>query len=292
MITLFGKRFFTNYIAGNIDTNSKDLAIGIDSTASSQTDTRLGFEFYRIPVEFGGTDIYSDSNGIRYFIIYRTFLPEDVAGVIKEVGIYPSKKLSQNNFDSKFISEFDDPFAWQDPDGFNPELSDTGVLIGEQSLKMQSGTGTENVYLCAVEETDYSGYTVNDTIRLSYYKNDNNLEKIKVRLYSSDVAYYEIEIIDNSGTGHKISNDIPISTLLAGANSESPNITKINKIGIVLVPKTGLKTYVNLDGLRINDEDAFDPTYGLISRSVLSTPLVKIVGRKVSIEYRMEVDFG
>jgi hypothetical protein len=157
---------------------------------------------------------------------------------------------------------------------------------------MQSGIGSENIYTSTIPETDFSGYSVNDTVKLSYYKNDNNLEKIKIRFYSSDLAYYEIEILDNVGTGNKISNDILISTLLAGANSNNPDFSKINKIGIVLVPKNGLQTVVGLDGLRINDEDSFDPTYGLISRKVLSTPLVKISGRSVDVEYRMEINFG
>lgn len=291
MITLFGKRFLTNFIAGNINSLSKDLVFGIDNTAATQTDTRLGFEFYRIPVEFGGTDIYSDENGIKYFVIYKTYIPEDVVGKIKEIGLYPSKRISQNNFDSKFISDFTNQFEWEDSDGFNPDLSETGALIGPDTLVMQSGTGTENTYTCTINETDFSGYSVNDTIKLSYYKQDNNLEKIKIRFYSSDVAFYELEIIDNSGTGNKISDDIFISSLLAGANSENPDISKINKIGITLVPKTGLKTYVNMDGLRINDEDSFDPSYGIIARTVLSTPLEKISGRRVSIEYRMELGF-
>ena len=32
VITKFGKRFLTNFIAGNINTTKKDIAIGIDST--------------------------------------------------------------------------------------------------------------------------------------------------------------------------------------------------------------------------------------------------------------------
>lgn len=291
MITLFGKRFLTNFLAGNVANSSKDMVFGIDTTAASQTDTRLGFEFYRTPVEFGGTDIYSDSNGIRYFVIYKAILPVDISGKIKEVGIYPSKKLSLINFDSKFISDFSDPFDWTDTNGFNPQVSSTGALIGDQVLNLQSGTGSENIYTSTIPETDYSGYSINDTIKLSYYKNDNNLQKIKIRFYSSDLAYYEVEILDNSGTGNKLSSDIFISTLLAGANSESPDFTKINKIGIVIVPKSGLQSVVGIDGLRINDEDSFDPVYGLISRKVLSSPLTKVSGRTVDVEYRMEINF-
>jgi hypothetical protein len=292
MITLFGKRFLTNFIAGNVSSSSKDIVFGIDSTAASQTDTRLGFEFYRTPVEFGGTDIYTDSNGIKYFVIYKAILPVDISGSIKEVGIYPSRKLSLINFDSKFISDFSDQFDWTDSNGFNPQVSTVGALIGNDVLNMQSGVGTENIYFSTIPETDYSGYSVNDTIKLSYYKNDNNLEKIKIRFYSSDTAYYEVEILDNAGTGNKLSSDISISTLLSGANSENPDFSKINKVGIVIVPKTGVQSTVGMDGLRINDEDSFDPVYGLISRKVLSTPLVKVSGRTVDVEYRMEINFG
>jgi hypothetical protein len=291
IITLYGKRFLTNFIAGNITDSEKDIAFGIDSTAATQLDTRLGFEFYRLPVEFGSTDIYSDENGIKYFVVYKTVLPVDVAGAIKEIGTYPSRRTSSNSFDSKFISDFSDAFAWKDSSLFNPEISTTGALVGEDVLNFVSGIGTEKEYTCTINETDFSGYSVNDSIRLSYYKNDNNLEKIKIRFYSSDIAYYEVEVIDNTGTGNKISDDILLSVLYAGANSENPDISKINKIGIVVVPKSGVQSTVGMDGLRINDEDSFDPTYGLISRSVLSTPLVKTIGRLVDVEYRMELSF-
>ena len=50
-------------------------------------------------------------------------------------------------------------------------------------------------------------------------------------------------------------------------------------------------TTVYLDAIRINDEDTFDPGYGLISRSVLSTPLIKKAGRPVDIEYKLQLDF-
>ena len=45
------------------------------------------------------------------------------------------------------------------------------------------------------------------------------------------------------------------------------------------------------DGLRINDEDAFRTDYGLISRSVLSTPIVKTLGKQMVIEYRIGINF-
>jgi hypothetical protein len=48
---------------------------------------------------------------------------------------------------------------------------------------------------------------------------------------------------------------------------------------------------VYFDGVRVNDEDTFDPTYGLISRSLLTTPLEKKSGRTVDIEYKILLGF-
>jgi hypothetical protein len=46
-----------------------------------------------------------------------------------------------------------------------------------------------------------------------------------------------------------------------------------------------------MDGIRINDEDTFDPSYGLVSRSALTTPLNKLAGRQVDVEYRLDLSF-
>ena len=53
MITKFGKRFLTNYLAGNVAFSAKELAFGIGNTTpdTNGNDTRLDFEFYRVPVK-------------------------------------------------------------------------------------------------------------------------------------------------------------------------------------------------------------------------------------------------
>jgi hypothetical protein len=81
-----------------------------------------------------------------------------------------------------------------------------------------------------------------------------------------------------------------MSTVFDGAVS-SPDKTEINKIGIIITPTSGQSTSVGMDGLRINDEDTFDPSFGLISRSILSTALSKSTGRAVDVEYKLDLDF-
>jgi len=291
VITKFGKRFLTNFIAGNIPTSKKDMAFGIDATAATANDTRLGFEFYRLPVLFGSTDIQTASSITTYSVVYKTTIPQDVVGQIYEVGLYPSTRSSINNFDSKFITDFDDVLDWEDPSQINPLTTTSNYRIGGNLLRMSANTSSSKEYKASIPTLDLSGYSEADSIKLAYYREDANLSTIKVRLYSEASKYYEATITPTAGTGYKITSDILFSTLLAGATSPAPDITNINQIGIVITAGAGGNTIVGLDGLRVNDEDTFDPLFGLISRSVLATPISKVAGRQVDVEYRLDLDF-
>jgi len=43
--------------------------------------------------------------------------------------------------------------------------------------------------------------------------------------------------------------------------------------------------------MRINDEDSFRTDYGMISRSVLTNPITKSLGKQMVIEYRIGLSF-
>ncbi len=72
-----------------------------------------------------------------------------------------------------------------------------------------------------------------------------------------------------------------------------PDFSNLTKLGIEITANSSGTTTVYFDGLRINDEDTFDPSYGLISRSVLSGGdiIYKTSGRQVDIEYKMQLGF-
>lgn len=290
VITKFGKRFFTNFIAGNINDLEKDIAFGIGSTTASENDTRLEFEFYRVPVTLGATDIQTVSNVTTYSVVYKTTIPQDVSGQIKEVGIYPSTRSSINNFDSKFLSDFYDSLDWKDESNNNPQYSTSGVKIGDNVLTMTSNSTSAREYTQNITPIDFSGYSVYDSIKIAFYRNDVNLSSVKVRFYSSNNGYYEITFSPSASIGYYLSSDVLMSTVFAGATS-NPDKTAINKIGIIITPTNGNSTSVGMDGLRINDEDTFDPAFGLISRSVLATALSKATGRAVDVEYKLDLDF-
>lgn len=308
MITKFGKRFLTSYLSGNNSLAGKELALGIGSTAANikGNDTRLEFEFYRLPVELSSFDVIQtgvDADGdpvFAYNVVYKSTIPQDISGVVSEIGLYPSGRSSFNNFDSKFITSFTNNFNWSDgssnPTSQSNTTDSSGIYtflskIGDTMVGISATSGSVKEYTNSLISYDLSGYSINDTIAIAYKKTDNNVSKIRIKFYSSSAAYYYVDFTPASGTGDKIQS-LSLNNLFSNytASPNLPDPSLITKIGVE-VTASGGDTLVYFDAIRINDEDTFDPGYGIISRSVLTTPLIKKPGRPVDIEYKLQLEF-
>ena len=90
MITKFGKRFLAGQLAGVNSFAGRDLALGIGSTPADANgnDTKLEFEFYRMPVLLSSFDVVQtgvDGNNnpiFEYHIFYSSTIPKDFSGVV------------------------------------------------------------------------------------------------------------------------------------------------------------------------------------------------------------------
>jgi hypothetical protein len=298
LITKFGKRFISSSLAGMPATQTKDLAFGIDSTAvqANGNDTRLGFEFYRVPVSFGSIDIQTDEFGAStYSVVYQATIPQDVSGIIKEIGLYPGVKSSANNYDSKFIADFENNLMWFKSDDSNPELVDlttSGIKprVGTYFSKVGVSASQSLEFTCSYSGLDLSGYTASDSLSFAYNQEDTNLDSIVFKFYSSDSSYYSATFTGAASVTepNKIAK-VLFSTLTA--NNAFADLSSIIKIGVTITAKSSGQAVVYLDALRIDDEDTFNANFGLISRSVLSSPIEKISGKPVDVEYRINLGF-
>jgi hypothetical protein len=95
-----------------------------------------------------------------------------------------------------------------------------------------------------------------------------------------------------STTPDKIQS-VNLSELFSNTSATPPDFTNITNIGVEVTANSSGTTSVYFDGIRINDEDTFDPTYGMISRSVLTggDVITKTSGRQVDIEYKLQLGF-
>ena len=304
MITKFGKRFLTNYLAGNADFGKKELAFGIGSTAANVdgNDTRLNFEFYRVPVTIGSIDITNtgteQSPVYVYKAVYQATIPQDVAGVVSEIALYPASRTSRNNFDSNLITQFENNLLWTDSDGFNPQLQlNTDQLvskIGENMVYVQVPASSVKEYTTPLASLDLSGYSVNDSIAIAYKKADNNVSKIRLKFYSSDTQFCFVDFTPEAlgSTPDKLQSTT-LNNLFSNTSATPPDFKNIIKLGLEVTANSSGVTTVYFDGIRINDEDTFDPNYGMISRSVLTggNIITKTSGRQVDVEYKLQLGF-
>jgi hypothetical protein len=302
MITRFGKRFLTNYLAGNADFGQKELAFGIGSSAASEDNTRLNFEFYRVPVTIGSIDITNtgtnESPVYVYKAVYQATIPQDVAGVVSEIALYPASRTSRNNFDSNFLTQFDNNLLWTDSNNGNPQLQlNTSQLvskIGENMVYVQTPASTAKEYTTPLGSLDLSGYSVNDSIAIAYKKADNNVSRIRLKFYSSTTKYCFVDFTPEAmgATPDKIQSTT-LNNLFSNTSATAPDFKNIIKIGVEVTANSSGTTTVYFDGIRINDEDTFDANYGMISRSVLTggNIVTKTSGRQVDIEYKLQLGF-
>jgi hypothetical protein len=300
MITKFGKRFLADFIAGNSNFTYKELSFGIATETqlpASDTNTRLGFEIYKLPVSLSSINIEDDGvGGFNYYTIFKTTIPQDISGVISEIGLYPGFRKSINFYDSKFITAFDNNTLWVDSNGDSPALQSNSIdgttfvsKIGENMIRFNVNQSSSKEYKNSIALLDLSGYSVNDSLTLAYKKADNNTSKIRIKFYSSSSAYYYADFTP-SGTNEDKIQSVSMSDVFNNIVG-SPDLTNITGIGVEVTAGSGGNTVVYFDGLRVNDEDTFDPQYGLIARHILTTPLKKPSGRPVDVEYKLQLEF-
>jgi hypothetical protein len=81
--------------------------------------------------------------------------------------------------------------------------------------------------------------------------------------------------------------------LFSNTSTTPPDFNNIINLGVEVTATSGGTTSVYFDGIRINDEDTFDPSYGMISRSVLTGGdiITKPSGRQVDVEYKLQLGF-
>lgn len=293
LLTKFGKRYLTQYLAGQSNTNLKDIALGVGSTAATVNDTQLGFEFYKSPVSMSSIDIQtSSSTGLStYGVVYKTTIPVDVAGIINEVGLFPTVSLSSTDYASNSISTFEDNQSWTDSTGsYASSVTTPFPKIGTSYLSIGANASQSKEYFYNFN-LDVSGYSALDSLTLAYYQSDTNLDYVFVRMYDSNNNYYEIRYAGDSSIGYKIKSLTLNNLYSSGFGSGTPDQTSIVKISCGVKAKSSGATTTLFDGMRINDEDSFRTDYGMISRSVLTNPITKSLGKQMVIEYRLGINF-
>lgn len=258
VITTMGKTTIKQFLAGNIPSWSGGIAIGPINSTAVVGDTKLGFEIDRAPTLTKTVD--GDGN-----IVLRAAFPLDLVAVIYEVGVYPFANTTvSGRYQDEVITDFSES-SWT---GGTIDL-DTLSYVGVSNIKLDGASSSATISNLSL---DISGYAQTDKFELLVNNLDAN-EKTLTLAFS-----------DGSTTS---TVTLPTIPAVVGAHSVSVGIgqTSVSTITSITITSTGASKDVSLDCLKFLNTDESGYTTHLVSRSVLTTPIVKFAGQDLEVEY-------
>lgn len=275
MITANGKMFLKRYLAGQAGTAVGAVSMGIGATTATTADTRLQFEFARVPVDVIDYDFVND------LLIFKCTLDEDFEGKIYEVGLWTAEvNTALGNQESRLITTFDSASeTWT-----NNTFDSSVTRIGPDSLKhTPAASGTTSSVLTGVT-LDFVDFSSLDTFVLAFNCDNSNTSTIKVRFRTDSSNYYEYSL-SNPSTGYQFASWQKGSATITG----TPSWADINEVEVATTAKSAGSASVEFDGIRIEDVDSVAPEYGLVARFVLASPTTKADGIVQDYEYALPV---
>lgn len=279
MITASGRTFFKRYLANQGTTLAGALAIGVGSKAENINDQTLEFEYIRVPVELTSYDFSSDR------LIFKGTLPADATGKIYEIGLWTDEVNPGINGtgSSRILTTFDSATeTWT-----NGTYDSTTVRIGADSLKHTPAASATVESINATQNLDLGDYSNSDKFLLAYNCDNANTASIAIRFYTDASNYYSFSASSPAAGYHVQVFDKGNATITG-----SPDWSNITQMSILTTAKAGGAASVEYDGIRIEDVDTISPTYGLIARKVLSSPVVVNGGIEMDIEYALAVSIS
>jgi hypothetical protein len=274
LITTEGERLILRFLSGNAPSLGAAIGLGVLGTPATVNDVRLGFEVYRATVDVRSIDY--DAN----IVLFKGSIEQNAEFTLYEAGLWSTEVNSLGATDSSMLTTFDTTVE----DWTNTTVDATQSRTSVDSVRVDA-TASATTSSRATVDMDLSGYSTDDIFSLAFYKANNNI---------ASIALY----FGNSLSGGNFKLVKTVSTLPVGYNVLQfrkgdfavTGTMAWNAIDILGVDVTAGATagYVILDGIRIEDTDTTDQDHVLVSRTVMTTPLVKSNTAPMDVEYSLE----
>jgi hypothetical protein len=275
------------------------LSSSITSTITSVSATKVNLSY---PVETtfsGSTVIFKTPKSIRF----TSRLEPGFACQIYELGMFNNNKLqSENSTDQKIITNFSEEVSltgWSGGTSASALGASYTPRLGTAMLKISPVSGTPASAVLGDQvanpqsiglATSNSGNLSIDTIPFS-----SSYDTAKILLYAT-ASGASITITGQDNTSNLTTNDIVLiskSVVPAGGptvietliSKDSTYNDILSKIQISASSSASVDIY--LDSLKLSSTEDLSIYTGMVSRSVLSTPISKTVEETIDIEYEL-----
>jgi hypothetical protein len=277
IITTNGKNAILQYLSGSIQEWASSIAVGTINTTPTVNDLTLAYEIARSPVTLKSYKI-----GTPNLLIVKGTLDASIAANIYEIGVFPittSKVFGRR--DTLIITDFSTPTDWVSSAGTSTSVpyaaqSSLSPRVGLYSLDLSNGTTitNSNFYL------DLSSYSQVDTL------------DVLANVPSGTSGSVRVTLTDLTGAYTQLSYPFDAS-VKSGYQVLSKNFTSaiqtLSTISSIKIETIGSSSEIIVDALRVSLLGEVTNTAGLVSRSVLTTPIAKVYGVPLDIEYYLQL---
>ena len=275
------------------------LSSSITSTITSVSATKVNLS-YPVETTFSGSTIaFKNPKSVRF----TSRLEPGFACQIYELGMFNNNKLqSENSTDQKIITNFSEEVSltgWSGGTSASALGASYTPRLGTAMLKISPVSGTPASAVLGDQvanpqsiglATSNSGNLSIDTIPFS-----SSYDTAKILLYAT-ASGASITITGQDNTSNLTTNDIVLiskSVVPAGGptvietliSKDSTYNDILSKIQISASSSASVDIY--LDSLKLSSTEDLSIYTGMVSRSVLSTPISKAVEETIDIEYEL-----
>jgi hypothetical protein len=269
--------------------------------------TRLDFATSAVPITLSFLDNAGDFDAIVFKGAIAASGDGAEAQKIYELGIFPPTTSSLSFNQTLFNGSSVDGWMLGDGPGFlslntgstlnqigtscyiTPALTSFPFRVGDNALFIKNGQRVRSVGSSS-SYSNLATYGTEDFISLAISKIPANTPTIRVRFYRNSNVYWTLTYTTNANQGYQVLNKSFSEAVPTSSGGVAPSWSEIRYVEIsVLDTSPG---DVVIDAVRINDNIEIDPTYGMISRTVLDTPIIKNTAQSLEIEYYLSLTFN
>jgi len=276
IITTHGKEAIVQYLADSTFEWASSIAVGSINTTPTLADLTLQYETART-----GITLKSYKNGSPSLIIVKGTLDANLSANIYEIGVFPSKtKQVFGTRDQLIIDDFSTIVNWTTSAGTAyttnayAAQSPYSPRIGLYSVGMSAASTIVNTNF----NLDLSTYSPIDTLDLLVNVASGKSGTLNVTLTDVNGLTSTLAYTFGSTTGYQVLSQALPSSIFALSNIKSVQFATV-----------GANSAITLDALKIAVLSEISDTTSLVSRSVLTTPIAKIYGTPLDIEYYVQL---
>jgi hypothetical protein len=290
LITIEGERTIAAYLAGLVPSWAGAIAVGSGAALPADTDEILLMEFDRQEVTAMAV-LYGGGAGGSHRIIAKATIPAQVAGSIREIGVYSVAANVSGSASAQLLAGmFEEDWevysggSWID---IATVADTTYARIGTDAVKLETNAATTN-YRLNTGNLDLSMYTSTDKFTFAAYYTTGTVTSVGIKFYTDDSNYFSYSpavatIVGGAANTYTISSYTKSLFTATG----TPDWANISSIGID-VGSAGVAA-IAIDGIRVDDADSSDSDIVLVSHSVLGVPKTKAAGSEMDIEYFLDL---